>query len=265
MIRRIWALTIKEFIHLRNDWWMPAFMLLGGVLELLLIGWATSRPITNLPLMVMDLDQSASSRMVIEALENSETFATSDYVYQIDEIEEALVQGDITAAVVIPEGFMADTHAFSRSASLVAYINGAESIPANQAVQTLEGLVLEINTDLMVEELQLPDSASGTFSPSLQVWFNPELEESHYTIPAELGLMLEFTVLLFAALAFSREKELGTLEQLLVMPYTSLEIIIGKSIPVIIIGLVDFAMLLGMTHLFFGVPVRGSRLGRCIG
>jgi ABC-2 type transport system permease protein len=70
--------------------------------------------------------------------------------------------------------------------------------------------------------------------------------------------MLEFTVLLFAALAFSREKELGTLEQLLVMPFSSLEIIIGKSIPVVIIGFADFVLLLGMTHLIFGVPVRGS-------
>ena len=258
MFQRIWALTVKEFIHLRNDWWMPAFMLVGGVLELLLVGWATSRPINNLPLMVMDLDHTASSRMVIRALENSETFEIIDFVYSMEEIENALIHGEITAAVVIPEGFMAELNAYSDSAALVVYLNGSETIPASQAVQTLEGLVLEMNTDMMVEQLHLSESLAGVFSPSLRVWFNQDLSEAHYTVPAELGLMLEFTTLLFAALAFSREKELGTLEQLLVMPYSSLEIILGKSLPVMLIGMVDFILMLAMTHFVFGVPVRGS-------
>lgn len=233
-------------------------MLFGGVLELLLVGWATSRPITNLPMIVMDLDHTAASRMVIQSLENSETFDIVDYVYQMEEIEQALINGKITAAIVIPEGFMVDMNHISESAILPVYINGAESIPAQQAVETLGGLVLDLNTELMVEQFHLSESLADSFSPSLRVWFNQDLSEAHYTIPAELGLMLEFTVLLFAALAFSREKELGTLEQLLVMPYSSLEIIIGKSIPVMLIGLVDFTLMLGMTNLVFGVPVRGS-------
>jgi drug efflux transport system permease protein len=84
------------------------------------------------------------------------------------------------------------------------------------------------------------------------------LSEALYTTPAELGLMLEFIVLLFAALAFSRERELGTLEQLLVMPFSSLEIIIGKSIPVMMVGYTAFVVMLSMIHFAFGVPVQGS-------
>jgi len=102
-----------------------------------------------------------------------------------------------------------------------------------------------------------PDDLAG-FDPSLRVWFNETLSEALYTTPAELGLMLEFTVLLFAALSFSRERELGTLEQLLVMPFSSMEIIIGKSIPVVLVGFFDFALMLGMVHFAFDVPVRGS-------
>ncbi len=90
--------------------------------------------------------------------------------------------------------------------------------------------------------------------------FNENLSEALYTTPAELGLMLEFTVLLFAALAFSRERELGTLEQLLVMPFSSLEIIIGKSIPVILVGFADFLLMLTLVHFAFNVPIRGSIL-----
>ena len=74
MFRRIWALSIKEFIHLRNDWWLPAFMLIGGAIELLVIGWATSRPITNLPLMVLDQDKIPASRQLIIGMENTGTF-----------------------------------------------------------------------------------------------------------------------------------------------------------------------------------------------
>jgi ABC-2 type transport system permease protein len=102
-----------------------------------------------------------------------------------------------------------------------------------------------------------PEEFEG-FIPSLRVWFNEALSEALYTTPAELGLMLEFTALLFAALSFSRERELGTLEQLLVMPFSSIELIIGKAIPVIIIGFFDFSLMLGMIHFAFKVPIRGS-------
>lgn len=258
MFRRIWALTIKEFIHLRNDWWLPVFMLFGGVLELLLVGWATSRPITNLPLMVSDLDQSASSRNLIRALENTETFALDKSVFRRSEIENALENGEITMAVIIPNGFEANLKSIDGVADLPVFLNGAESIPATEALRSVEGVVRDLSTKIIIERIGLPRDQMAGFDPSLRVWFNQSLSEALYTVPAELGLMLEFTVLLFAALAFSRERELGTLEQLLVMPFSSLEIIIGKSIPVIIIGFFDFVLMLAMTHFVFGIPIRGS-------
>jgi ABC-2 type transport system permease protein len=106
--------------------------------------------------------------------------------------------------------------------------------------------------------LNLDPSQFEGFVPSLRIWFNETLSEALYTTPAELGLMLEFTVMLFAALSFSRERELGTLEQLLVMPYSTLELILGKAIPVMTIGMTQFILMLGMVNVFFGVPVRGS-------
>ena len=102
MIRRIYSLIVKEFIHLRNDWWMPAFMLFGGALELLLVGWATSRPMSNLPLMVWDQDKSPASRLIVIALENTGTFVLEDQVEGMDAIEYALDRGNITAAIIIP-------------------------------------------------------------------------------------------------------------------------------------------------------------------
>jgi ABC-2 type transport system permease protein len=258
MIRRVWSLVVKEFIHLRNDWWLPAFMLLGGAMELFLVGWATSRPITNLPWMVLDQDRTSSSRSVITALENTGTFRAPEYVDEMGVIESALVKGQINAALVIQPGFDRTVQSIDGKPELVILLNGAESVPAMAALRAVEGVSSELNQRIVVNRLGLQMDQFAGFEPSLRVWFNEALSEALYTTPAELGLMLEFTVLLFAALAFSRERELGTLEQILVMPFSSLEIILGKSIPVIIVGLADFALMLSMVHFAFDVPVRGS-------
>ena len=258
MLRRIWSLVIKEFIHLRNDWWLPAFMVLGGALELLLVGWATSRPISNLPIMVLDQDRSPASRALVISLENTDTFSQPQYVDDMQTIEDALVRGQINAAVVIPPDYEEQTKSPTGKPTLFFLLNGAESTPALAAKRSIEGLTQDMGERITIQRLGLnPDEFSG-FKPSLRVWFNEALSEALYSTPAELGLMLEFTVLLFAALAFSRERELGTLEQLLVMPYSSMEIIIGKAIPVIIIGFTDFVLMLTMVHFAFDVPVRGS-------
>jgi len=258
MIRRILSLVKKEFIHLRNDWWMPAFMLFGGALELLLVGWATSRPMTNLPLMVWDQDKSAASRAVVRALENTGTFALEDQVEDMDTIEYALVRGQINAAIIIPPDYSGEIASIHGQPNLAVILNGAESIPAKEALRAIEGVTRNLGEKIIIQRLGMdPDTFAG-FDFSLRVWFNEALSEALYTTPAELGLMLEFTVLLFAALSFSRERELGTLEQLLVMPFTSLEIMIGKAIPVIIVGFFDFVLMLAMVHFAFKVPVRGS-------
>jgi len=258
MVRRIGSLVLKEFIHLINDWWMPAFMLFGGALELLLVGWATSRPITNLPIMIWDQDQSAASREFITALENTGTFRIDAFVNDMETINSAMDRGKINAAVIIPTDFSEKILDPSGLPILPIILNGAESIPATAALRAIEGITREMGEQITLKRLGMTSDQFSGFTPSLLVWFNATLSEALYTTPAELGLMLEFTVLLFAALSFSRERELGTLEQLLVMPFSSLEIIIGKAIPVIIIGFFDFALMLTMVHFAFDVPVRGS-------
>jgi ABC-2 type transport system permease protein len=258
MIKRIWSLVIKEFIHLRNDWWLPAFMLLGGASELLLVGWATSRPITNLPLMILDQSRTAESRMLATALENTKTFRAPQFVTDMAEIQSAMERGEVNAAVIIPPNFGEEMASATGHPTLQVILNGAENTPALASQRAIQGLAQEVNQRIVIQRLRLNPEEFAGFVPSLRVWFNEALSEALYTTPAEMGLMLEFTVLLFAALAFSRERELGTLEQLLVMPYSSMEIIIGKSIPVVIIGFSDFLLMLGMVHFAFGVPVRGS-------
>jgi ABC-2 type transport system permease protein len=258
MIARIWSLIVKEMIHLRRDWWLPAFMVLGGVLELLIVGWATSRPITNLPVMVLDQDQSAASRAFVIAMENTTTFNITDTPSGIGEIEKALDTGKVNAALIIPPGYSAAIAAPTGKPTLMVLLNGAESIAATAALRSVEGLARDLSGRISIERMGLERDSLENFSPSIRVWFNEALSEALYTVPAELALMLEFTVLVFAALSFARERELGTLEQLLVMPFSSIEIIMGKAIPAIMIAFLDFVLMLGMVHFVFGVPIRGS-------
>ncbi|MEW5872273.1 MAG: ABC transporter permease [Chloroflexota bacterium] len=258
ILSRVWALSVKEFIHLRNDWWMPAFMILGGAMELLLVGWATSRPITNLPLMVLDHDQSAASRALVLSLENTGTFNLQGQAADMEEIQQSMDRGKINAALVIPPDYSEQLAAIDGRPTLQVLLNGAETTPATAALRAIEGVTRDLGERLVLQRMGVSADAFEGFNPSLRVWYNEALSEALYTTPAELGLMLEFTILLFAALSFSRERELGTLEQLLVMPYSSFEIILGKCIPVVLIGFCDFLLMLGVVHFAFGVPVRGS-------
>ncbi|RME07930.1 MAG: ABC transporter permease [Anaerolineae bacterium] len=259
-MKRILALVKKEFIHLRNDWWLPAFMLIGGMMELVLVAWATSRPITNLPLVVVDYDRSAASRAFVQALENTGTFDFQGYAPDEESVRQALTRGEINTAVIIPPDYSLQIHDPRGQAQVAVLLNGAESIPATEARRAIEGVAYALNQKLVIERLGLPADEFSSFAFSMRVWFNETLKDAYYTTPAEFGLMLEFTALLFAALAFTRERELGTLEQLLVMPFSSADLIIGKAIPVVIIGYSDFLLMLLLLRYIFKLPIRGSLL-----
>ena len=169
-------------------------------------------------------------------------------------------RGQVNAALVIPPDFASQLEAQAGKPTLLVILNGAENTPAQAASRAVDGLARTLDERILVRRIGLSAEQFSAFTPSLQVWFNQDLSEALYTAPAELGLMLEFTILLFAALGFSRERELGTLEQLLVMPFSSLEIIVGKSIPVVLVGFTDFVLMLAMIHFAFDIPIRGSLL-----
>ena len=143
MFKRIWSLVIKEFIHLRNDWWLPAFMLIGGASELLLVAWATSRPITNLPLMIFDQSDTAASRAVVIGLQNTKTFAAPKQVNNMQTIQNAMDRGQISAALVIPPDYAEQLQAPIGEPTLLMIVNGAENTPAQAAKRAVQGLARE--------------------------------------------------------------------------------------------------------------------------
>jgi len=150
-MNRILALVKKEFIHLRNDWWLPAFMLIGGLMELVMVAWATSRPITNLPLLVVDYDHSPASRQVVAALENTGTFNLLGYASDEAAIQQAVERGEVNAAVVIPPDFSRQMAAPHGKPQLAVILNGAESIPATEALRAVQGVAYNLNQELAIQ------------------------------------------------------------------------------------------------------------------
>ena len=184
------------------------------------------------------------------------TFSSPRWESDLDVIGTAFERNQAVMALVIPQDFNADLLR-AQVPELMVVLNGAESVSARTAKRAIEGLAADMGLRIIMERIGLDgDDLPGALS--VRVWFNEQLTEAYYTVPAEMAFMLEFTVLIFAALSFARERELGTLEQLLVKPLSRLEIIIGKSIPTLLVGMLDFSVMLVIVHLVFGIPVRGS-------
>jgi ABC-2 type transport system permease protein len=195
---------------------------------------------------------------MVAALENTTTFELHEWVTDLQAIEGAIDRGLINAALIIPPGFEAKVTSSVEIPTMMIVLNGAESFAATGALRAVEGVGRQFSERMLISESSVQGLSLESFEPSVRIWFNESLSEAFYTVPAEMALMLEFVVLIFAAIAFARERELGTLEQLLVMPFSSFEIIVGKSIPAVFIAFVNFMVMLVLVQFFFDIPLRGS-------
>lgn len=256
MLFRIWNLIRKEFIQLFRDRLLAPFVLLGPLSELLMIAWSTSQGIDHLPTAVLDLDMSPASRAIVTAMENAETFDPY-YVTSLDDITSDITTGRAMAAWVIPAGFQADLlDANTGSAPVELIVDGADVLAAQTAVEIGEGVVAHYGANLTTS--YQPPATNSPLDMSLRVWFNEEMKESNYMIPSELGFIAAAIAAMVASMMIARERELGTLEQLMVTPISSFELVVGKSVLAIALGYTEFLLMLGMVVWLFDVPMRGS-------
>jgi ABC-2 type transport system permease protein len=260
MIYRIWNLTIKEFTQLFRDKLLAPLILFGPLAELLMIAWSSLQGIDHLPTAVLDLDNSSASRALVVAMENTETFDPY-FVDSLDYITADVQGGRALAAWVIPRGFEAhllDTGSSSSAIQLI--VDGSDVMSAQTAVETAQGLAASYGQSLRLQTTM--DSGLQTMDTpldlSLRVWFNEEMKESNYMIPSELGFIAAAIAAMLASMVIAKERELGTLEQLMVTPIRSSELVIGKSIMAVSLGYALFLLMLAMVVIFFGVPLRGS-------
>ena len=258
MLYRIWNLIVKELIQLWRDRLMVLFVLFGPLSELLMVAWSTSQGIEHLPTAVLDLDHSAASRGLITAMTNTETFDPY-FVETLDQITQDVDGGRALAAWVIPRGFQAQLSQTTGDPPQVQIIvDGADVAAAQTAVEVAQGVVASYGQQMALQPA-LANAASATpLELSLRVWFNEEMKESNYMIPSELGFIAAAIAAMIAAMGIARERELGTLEQLMVTPIRPLELALGKATVVMVLGYTEFLLMLGMVVWLFDVPMRGS-------
>jgi len=257
MLHRIWQLALKEFIHFSRDKLMTPFILLGPLLQLVLMGWATSKDIEQLSLAVFDQDRSQISRALTTSVTNAGILDVTARPDSLEETQRLIEGGKATVALLIPPGFAAELEAAHSVPQLQVIIDGSNMLASRTVRRAIEGAVVEWG-----QKLALQWGGAGVADKPIDLRmvarFNEELEYALHAIPAELGFVVYMVTLLVAAIGIARERELGTLEQLLVTPVTSLELIIGKAIPAMVIACVDFLLLLPLTVWGFNIPLRGS-------
>ena len=260
MIARTWNLTLKELLQLWRDKMILLFVLLGPVSELVLVAWATSGDIEHIPMAVLDQDRSASSRRLVQALENTGTFDANFYLSSEDEARAMVDAGTALVALLIPAGFEGHLVAGNRGPAQVRMIlDGADPSAARAAQMSAEGVVADLSQEIALARFgHLLDGWGEVVRLDVRVWFNEELKTSHYEVPSELGFMLVGVALMVASLGIARERELGTLEQLLVTPLRNVELVIGKAVPALLLGYTDFLLMLFLVIAVFDIPMRGS-------
>jgi ABC-2 type transport system permease protein len=259
MITRIWNLAIKELIQLWRDKMILLFVFFGPVTELALVAWATSGDIEHVPTAIVDWDRSPSSRELVQALENTDTF-DADY-FPLDEMEarDLVDRGTVLVAVLIPADFEENLTGMTAPAQVQIILDGADPSAARAASMSAEGAVATFAQEIALARFgHLVDQWGDVIELDVRVWFNEELKTSNYEVPSELGFMLVGVALMIASLGIARERELGTLEQLMVTPLRSTELIFGKALPVLILSYLDFLLMLGLVVFVFKVPMRGS-------
>jgi ABC-2 type transport system permease protein len=258
-IRRIKALTKKEFIQMSRDTRSLIGALFIPLLMIFLFGYALSLDVDRIPTLVLDSDRTPLSRDLVHRLTDSRYFSLVGHMNEEREIDGALARGEALIALVIPEDFASRVKR-GNAVSVQVVFDGSDSNTASIALGYVKAVMAGF--DMGIQEKRLRRAGIKMVDMPLEgrirVWFNPELKSRNFIIPGLTGVIMMAICALMTALSVSREKESGTLEQLISTPIRSMELLIGKLLPYVAVGLVDLALVVGAGVLIFGVPFRGS-------
>jgi ABC-2 type transport system permease protein len=253
---RVRTLLRKELRQIFRDPRMKRFIFIAPVFQLIVFGYAVNTDIRDTPLYVVDHSSTYESRLLVDALTASGYFRVVGRSSRPEAMTRALDRGDAIVAIQIPPGYAADLKA-GRGATVQVVVDGTNSNTATVA----QGNVLRIIQQ--VAERNAADQAGarpGGVELRIRAWFNPDLASRVYNVPAVMGLIVLLMALLLTALTMVREREMGTLEQLTVTPVTPGELILGKTIPVALISLIQLTVIMVVAIFWFGIPFRGSIL-----
>ena len=251
---RVTEITRKEFRQMLRDPRMKLLVFVAPIIQIMLFGYAVNTDIVNAALFVVDHDRTAESRRLIEGFTSTVYFQKMGESDRSADLVDALNRGRAVVGIEIPPGFSSDVKT-GRRAPVQVLVDGTNSNTGTIAL----GYATRILGDYGVRASGVPESGQAAgIDLRVRAWYNPNLQSRVYNVPAIIGVLLLLMCLLLTALAVVRERELGTLDQLMVSPLEPLELMLGKTIPVAVIGVIDLALITIVAVFWFDIPLRGS-------
>ncbi len=257
MVRRILAVTLKEFRHIQRDPRSLAVMFLIPVVQLILLGYAATTDVKYLAIGVVDHDRTPQSRALLNAYQASNYFTIRAYLPNERALRFEVDRGALRGGIIIPAGYGHDLEKTGR-AQVAFVVDGSDPTIAQTAFSAAQAVGQAQSVKLVQERLHVDPKRQPNIDVRVRVWYNPEMRSQDFMIPGLIGTVLTLMTMMMTALAIVREREWGTIEQLVVTPIQPLELIIGKVIPYVAVAFWDLLEILVIGVFWFDVPVRGS-------
>ena len=259
MNSRLRSIIRKEFIQIFRDPRTLVLIILMPIMQLFLLGYAATTDIKNISLAVWDQSQSPQSRALLDAFRAANYFSIDYPVYSAKEYTDLIEAGKIRAALIIPPDY--ETRLLEGKAQVSLVLDGSDATVGGTALSTAKLIGQSYATKILAEQSALtgrPFSFSPPLDVRTQVWYNPDLIAAYFNVPGVIGMILYFITALLTASSIVRERERGTIEQLIVTPIRSWELVVGKILPYSILAFIDTLEILVVGHWWFKVPIRGD-------
>jgi drug efflux transport system permease protein len=259
-MQRLRRLIWKELLELRQDPRLFGLVIVAPIIQLVMLGYAATTDVKNVPVIVADGDRSPESRELVSRFAASRNFSVIGAVNTVAEIDRYIQSNRALIALAIPQGYGRDVQ-LGRPVALQVVADGSDSNTTTVALGYATALVGDYAQEMVSEEnAAMGRARGGAVDVRIRVWFNPQLESRFFMIPGVVAMLLLVVTTNLAAMAIVREKEHGTLEQLNVTPLRRWELITGKLVPFGGIGLLDVLLVTAVAVFWFEVPLRGSFL-----
>jgi len=262
VFERIKHMLIKEFIQIFRDPKMKAIIFVMPILQVLVFGYAVTLDVNHITTGVYDLDNSVVSRELIARFENSGYFDITDRIENSRQIRELIDRGEASAVIQINKGFGSALRA-GRTADLQLIVDGSDSNTAGVILDYSAKIVAQFSQAVLINRFTRINGAfltPGRVELETRTWFNENLESRNFYVPGVIAIVVMLITLMLTSMAVVREKEIGTIEQIMVAPITSAEFILGKTLPFALIGFANVVLVTLIGVFWFGVPIRGSLL-----
>ena len=260
MYERIKRMLVKEFIQIFRDPKMKGMIFLTPIIQVLVFGYAVTTDVKHVTTAVYDLDNSVASRELVGRFVKSGYFDIVNYITNEDHDRRLIDRGKARVVLRMNKGFEDDLRA-GRTAQLQVIVDGTDSNTAGVVLDYSARIVRQFSQKILITRftrIKGPAQKPARVEMQTRAWFNENLESRNFYVPGVIAIIVMLITLMLTSMAVVREKEIGTMEQIMVTPITQTEFILGKTVPFAIIGIADVIVITLIGIFWFGVPIRGN-------